>query len=81
MRRDGCTQVAVRQARSDRGIDITACTADGRTVAVRCKSRHSRSSVPEAWTAGVRLKALRQVARNGKARSRKRKLRLRASAV
>lgn len=108
LRRDGCTQVVVRQARSDRGIDITACTADGRAVAVQCKNRDSRSSVPsadmqkfagaartinpaevalfvatshfsreaqaiadlsgiitvnrdelEAWTAGVRLKALR----------------------
>jgi Holliday junction resolvase-like predicted endonuclease len=48
LRRDGCTQVVVRQARSDRGIDITACTADGRTVAVQCKNRDSRSSVPSA---------------------------------
>ncbi|MEU9184863.1 restriction endonuclease [Streptomyces sp. NPDC048484] len=48
LRRDGCTQVVVRQARTDRGIDITACTADGRTVAVQCKNRAGRSSVPSA---------------------------------
>ncbi|OAH11863.1 restriction endonuclease [Streptomyces jeddahensis] len=94
--------------RNDRGIDISARTADGRTVAVQCKNRPGRWSVPsadmqkfagaaraidpvaiapfvatcnfspeakaiadlsgvitvnrnelEAWTAGVRLKALR----------------------
>lgn len=108
LRRDGCTDVVVRQARSDRGIDITGYTADGRTVAVQCKNRSGRWTVPsadmqkfagatcainrvdlalfvatcnfshesqaiadltgvvtvnreevEAWTAGVRLKALR----------------------
>lgn len=108
LRRDGCTDVVVRQARSDRGIDITGRTADGRTVAVQCKNRSGRWTVPsadlqkfagaaraidrvdlalfvatcnfshesqaiadltgvvtvnreevEAWTAGVRLKALR----------------------
>ncbi|WP_055690045.1 restriction endonuclease [Streptomyces prasinus] len=108
LRRDGCTDVVVRQTRSDRGIDITGLTADGRTVAVRCRNRPGRRTVPhadlqkfagaarvlhrvdlalsvatcgfshesraiadltgvvtvdreevEAWTAGVRLKALR----------------------
>ncbi|MGW5210445.1 restriction endonuclease [Streptomyces sp. NPDC004051] len=108
LRRDGCTDVVVRQARSDRGIDFTGYTADGRTVAVQCKNRSGRWTVPsadmqkfagaarainrvdlalfvapcnfshesqaiadltgvvtvdreevEAWTAGVRLKALR----------------------
>ncbi|WP_327724478.1 restriction endonuclease [Streptomyces europaeiscabiei] len=48
LRRDGCTDVVVRQARSDRGIDITARTADGRTVAVQCKNRAGRWSVPSA---------------------------------
>ncbi|MDO0913421.1 restriction endonuclease [Streptomyces sp. DT2A-34] len=48
LRRDGCTDVVVRQARSDRGIDITGRTADGRSVAVQCKNRAGRSSVPSA---------------------------------
>ncbi|MFF3336711.1 restriction endonuclease [Streptomyces sp. NPDC002888] len=48
LRRDGCTEVVVRQARTDRGIDITARTADGRTVAVQCKNRAGRRSVPSA---------------------------------
>jgi hypothetical protein len=48
LRRDGCTDVVVRRAHSDRGIDITACTADGRTVAVQCKNRAGRWSVPSA---------------------------------
>jgi Holliday junction resolvase-like predicted endonuclease len=48
LRRDGCTDVVVRQARTDRGIDITARTADGRTVAVQCKNRAGRSTVPSA---------------------------------
>ncbi|MET9382005.1 restriction endonuclease [Streptomyces sp. NPDC002928] len=48
LRRDGCTDVAVRQARTDRGIDITARTADGRSVAAQCKNRAGRSSVPSA---------------------------------
>jgi Holliday junction resolvase-like predicted endonuclease len=48
LRRDGCTDVVVRQARSDRGIDITARTADGRSVAVQCKNRAGRASVPSA---------------------------------
>ncbi|MFD2689787.1 hypothetical protein ACFS5L_33850 [Streptomyces phyllanthi] len=34
--------------RSDRGIDITARTADGRTVAVQCKNRAGRWIVPSA---------------------------------
>ncbi|WP_055528103.1 restriction endonuclease [Streptomyces graminilatus] len=48
LRRDGCTDVVVRQARTDRGIDVTALTADGRTVAVQCKNRSGRKSVPSA---------------------------------
>ncbi|MFI0810784.1 restriction endonuclease [Streptomyces echinatus] len=48
LRRDGCTGVVVRQARSDRGIDITGRTADGRTLAVQCKNRAGRSTVPSA---------------------------------
>ncbi|MEU6550621.1 restriction endonuclease [Streptomyces sp. NPDC046915] len=48
LRRDGCTDVVVRQARSDRGIDITGRTADGRTVAVQCKNRAGRWTVPSA---------------------------------
>jgi hypothetical protein len=48
LRRDGCTDVTVRTARTDRGVDITARTADGRTVAVRCKNRAGRSTVPSA---------------------------------
>ncbi|MGW5969867.1 restriction endonuclease [Streptomyces sp. NPDC055186] len=48
LRRDGCTDVVVRQARSDRGIDITGYTADGRTVAVQCKNRSGRWTVPSA---------------------------------
>ncbi|MGW1025521.1 restriction endonuclease [Streptomyces sp. NPDC002577] len=48
LRRDGCTDVVVRQARTDRGIDITARTADGRTVAVQCKNRTGHWSVPSA---------------------------------
>ncbi|WP_405646066.1 restriction endonuclease [Streptomyces sp. NBC_00019] len=50
LRRDGCMDVVVRQARSDRGIDITGRTADGRSVAVQCKNRAGagRSSIPSA---------------------------------
>jgi Holliday junction resolvase-like predicted endonuclease len=48
LQRDGCTDVVVRQARTDRGIDITARTADGRTVAVQCKNRAGRWTVPSA---------------------------------
>ncbi|MEU0028620.1 restriction endonuclease [Streptomyces sp. NPDC006335] len=48
LRRDGCTDVAVRQARTDRGIDITARTPDGRSIAVQCKNRGGRSTVPSA---------------------------------
>jgi hypothetical protein len=48
LRRDGCTDVVVRQARTDRGIDITARTADGRSIAVQCKNRGGRSTVPSA---------------------------------
>ncbi|MEU6454630.1 restriction endonuclease [Streptomyces sp. NPDC047065] len=48
LRRDGCVDVVVRQARTDRGIDITGRTADGRTVAVQCKNRSGRWTVPSA---------------------------------
>ncbi|MFD4257250.1 restriction endonuclease [Streptomyces sp. NPDC058534] len=52
LRRDGCVDVVVRQARIDRGIDrgidITGRTADGRTVAVQCKNRSGRWTVPSA---------------------------------
>lgn len=48
LRRDGCTDVVVRQAHKDRGIDVTARTADGRTVAVQCKNHTSRRSVRSA---------------------------------
>ncbi|WP_328748758.1 restriction endonuclease [Streptomyces sp. NBC_00285] len=48
LRRDGCTDVVVRKAHTDRGIDITARTADGRTVAVQCKNRSGRWTVPSA---------------------------------
>ncbi|MFF4758861.1 restriction endonuclease [Streptomyces sp. NPDC001292] len=48
LRRDGCTDVIVRQANRDRGVDITARTADGRTVAVQCKNYTGRRVVPSA---------------------------------
>ncbi|MET9775303.1 restriction endonuclease [Streptomyces sp. NPDC006367] len=48
LRRDGCVDVVVRQAHSDRGIDITGRTPDGRTVAVQCKNRAGRWTVPSA---------------------------------
>ncbi|MFI5759450.1 restriction endonuclease [Streptomyces sp. NPDC051563] len=39
LRRDGCTDVEVYGGHGgDRGVDITARTADGRTVAVQCKN-------------------------------------------
>ncbi|MER6783489.1 restriction endonuclease [Streptomyces sp. NPDC000658] len=37
LRRDGCTDVIVRGGGRDRGIDITARTADGRRLVVQCK--------------------------------------------
>ncbi|MEU3732172.1 restriction endonuclease [Streptomyces sp. NPDC033538] len=37
LRRDGCTNVIVRGGSRDRGIDLTALTADGRTLVVQCK--------------------------------------------
>ncbi|MER7489097.1 restriction endonuclease [Streptomyces sp. NPDC126497] len=46
LRRDGCRDVVVRRSSVDRGIDITARTADGRTVAVRCANRTVRRPVP-----------------------------------
>ncbi|MFF5156164.1 restriction endonuclease [Streptomyces sp. NPDC000348] len=48
LRRDGCSDVVVRQAHVDRGIDITARTADGRTVAVQCKNRAGHRHVPSS---------------------------------
>ncbi|WP_399886694.1 restriction endonuclease [Streptomyces sp. BBFR51] len=48
MQRDGCVDVVVRKARTDRGIDITGRTVDGRTVAVQCKNRTGRRTVPSA---------------------------------
>lgn len=48
LRRDGCVDVVVRRAHTDRGIDITGRTADGRTVAVQCKNRAGRWTVPSA---------------------------------
>ncbi|MER7477849.1 restriction endonuclease [Streptomyces sp. NPDC126510] len=37
LRRDGCTNVVVQGGGRDRGIDITALTADGRSIVVQCK--------------------------------------------
>ncbi|GAB3014558.1 hypothetical protein GCM10023080_097320 [Streptomyces pseudoechinosporeus] len=37
LRRDGCTAVVLRGGHGDRGVDITARTADGRHIAVQCK--------------------------------------------
>ena len=37
LRRDGCTDVVVQGGGRDRGIDITAFTADGRRIVVQCK--------------------------------------------
>ncbi|MFC8388019.1 restriction endonuclease [Streptomyces sp. NPDC057238] len=48
LRRDGCNEVVVRQTYIDRGIDITARTADGRTVAVQCKNRAGHRHVPSS---------------------------------
>ncbi|MFI2507849.1 restriction endonuclease [Streptomyces sp. NPDC018972] len=48
LRRDGCSDVVVRQTCINRGIDITARTADGRTVAVRCKNRAGHRHVPSS---------------------------------
>ncbi|MFJ8541635.1 restriction endonuclease [Streptomyces sp. NPDC093586] len=48
LRRDGCVDVVVRKAHADRGIDITGRTPDGRTVAVQCKNRAGRWTVPSA---------------------------------
>ncbi|MGJ3560230.1 restriction endonuclease [Streptomyces sp. INA 01156] len=48
LRRDGCHSVVVRQPHTDRGIDITARTTDGRTVAVQCKNRAGHRAVPSS---------------------------------
>ncbi|MGW0812561.1 restriction endonuclease [Streptomyces viridiviolaceus] len=37
LRRDGCSNVIVRGRGRDRGLDITALTADGRSLVVQCK--------------------------------------------
>ncbi|MCX3287334.1 restriction endonuclease [Streptomyces sp. NEAU-H22] len=37
LRRDGCTGVVVQGGGRDRGIDITALTADGRRIVVQCE--------------------------------------------
>ncbi|MGV5030976.1 restriction endonuclease [Streptomyces sp. NRAIS4] len=37
LRRDGCTNVVVHGGSHDRGIDITALTADGRRLVAQCK--------------------------------------------
>ncbi|WP_454331327.1 restriction endonuclease [Streptomyces glaucescens] len=75
LRRDGCTDVVVRQARSDRGIDITARAVDRFDIALyvaTCNFSHEAQAIAdlsgvitvdrddlEAWSAGVRLTALR----------------------
>ncbi|MFE9875616.1 restriction endonuclease [Streptomyces sp. NPDC005784] len=38
LRRDGCTDVVVHGGPGDRGVDVTAHTADGRSVVAHCKS-------------------------------------------
>jgi hypothetical protein len=37
LRRDGCTDVVVHGGPGDRGVDVTARTADGRSVVAQCK--------------------------------------------
>ncbi|WP_406726519.1 restriction endonuclease [Streptomyces sp. GD-15H] len=48
LRHDGCGDVVVRQPHTDRGVAITARTADGRTVAVQCKNRAGHRAVPSS---------------------------------
>lgn len=38
LRRDGCADVIVHGGPGDRGVDVTARTADGRSVVAQCKS-------------------------------------------
>jgi hypothetical protein len=38
LRRDGCTDVIVHGGPGDRGVDVTARAADGRSVVAQCKS-------------------------------------------
>jgi hypothetical protein len=38
LRRDGCTDVVVHGGPGDRGVDVTAVTAEGRSIVVQCKS-------------------------------------------
>lgn len=49
LRRDGCTNVVVLGRHGDRGVDITALTADGRRLVVQCKrfAPHLRITSPE----------------------------------
>ncbi|WP_037863914.1 restriction endonuclease [Streptomyces sp. NRRL S-340] len=49
LRRDGCTDVLVLGRHGDRGVDITAFTADGRRLVVQCKrfAPHLRITSPE----------------------------------
>ncbi|WKX10766.1 restriction endonuclease [Streptomyces sp. NL15-2K] len=37
LRRDGCTDIVVQGGRRDRGVDITALTANGRRLVAQCK--------------------------------------------
>jgi hypothetical protein len=49
LRRDGCTDVVVLGRHGDRGVDITALTADGRRLVVQCKrfAPHLQITSPE----------------------------------
>ncbi|WP_416977891.1 restriction endonuclease [Streptomyces sp. T028] len=49
LRRDGCTDVVVQGGGGDRGVDITALTADGRRLVVQCKrfAPHTSITSPE----------------------------------
>ncbi|MGW0992291.1 restriction endonuclease [Streptomyces sp. NPDC002520] len=49
LRRDGCTNVYVLGRHGDRGVDITALTADGRRLVVQCKrfAPHLHITSPE----------------------------------
>lgn len=49
LQRDGCSNVVVLGRHGDRGVDITALTADGRRLVVQCKrfAPHLRITSPE----------------------------------
>ncbi|MER6977664.1 restriction endonuclease [Streptomyces carpinensis] len=49
LRRDGCTSVVVLGRHGDRGVDITALTADGRRLVAQCKrfAPHLHITSPE----------------------------------